>query len=212
MVYQSLRNDIIDGSLRPGSRLIRRKISEKLGVSPVPVTEAIHRLEKDGLVESQPMYGARVKTLTSEGLRNEQFLREAIECQAARLCAEQATPLQLEELSKRAKRMDELMAGKYDPSSKEGIQEHLDFHLTIARFSGVPLLEKELQRTGFWELLLVVWVNVSLKPVPPDQHFQLVACFAKHDPNEAENKMREHLRYGADHLLEALRKAEQINK
>ena len=212
MVYQKLRKGIIEGDLRPGSRLIRRKIGDQLGVSPGPVTEAIFRLEKDGFVESQPMYGARVKTLTSEGLWNEQFLREAIECQTARLCAERATPLQLEELSKKARRVDELMGGKYDQSSKEGIKDHLDFHLMIARFSGVSLLEKELQRVGFSELMLLAWIIVSFKPMPPGQHSQLVACFTRRDPNEAENMMREHLRSGADHLLEALRKAEQINK
>ncbi len=211
VVYQRLRGDITEGNLRPGSRLVRRKIGRQFGVSPVPVIEALLRLEMDGLVESEPMYGARVKRLTSEGLRNEQILREAIECQAARLCAENATSPQLEELSEKAGRVDELMGGKYDPSSNEGIKEHLNFHLTIARSSGAPLLEKELQRVGFWELMLVVWINVSLKPVPANQHSDLVECFAKGDPNQAEIKMREHLRYGADHLLEALRKAEQVS-
>ena len=87
-VYHTLRDEILSGALPPHTRLVRRTVSKRLGVSPMPVTEALLRLEQDGLVESEPMYGSRVKAWTLEAVQGDEVLREALECQAARLCAE----------------------------------------------------------------------------------------------------------------------------
>lgn len=210
-VYHHLRQNILDGRLAPGTRLVRRKVSKQFGVSPVPVTEAIFRLERDGLVESEPMYGARVAVITEEQLRAEQILREALECQAARLCAERASRSQFEELARKAVEIDRRVHTGYEQGSKEGITLHTDFHLTIARFSGCALLEHELSRIGFRELMLVKWVSVTFKPGPKRWHAALVKALAKGNPTEAEEKMRAHVRYGSEYLHEALKQAQQGN-
>ncbi|HEX7008932.1 MAG TPA: GntR family transcriptional regulator, partial [Phycisphaeraceae bacterium] len=82
-VYQTLREEILNGQLKPGTRLVRRAVSARLGVSRMPVADALVRLEQDGLVESRPMIGARVVPLTPQRLRDDQVMREALECQAA---------------------------------------------------------------------------------------------------------------------------------
>ncbi|MBQ2252524.1 MAG: GntR family transcriptional regulator [Clostridia bacterium] len=53
-VYRSLREQIVEGKLAPGSPLVEAKISEELGVSRTPVREALRLLEQDGLVETVP--------------------------------------------------------------------------------------------------------------------------------------------------------------
>lgn len=205
-VYLALRKQIISGTFAPNSRLVRRRISKDFGVSPIPVTEALWRLEQDGLVESEPMYGARVKALTLEDVRNEQILREALECQAARLCAEHASSSQIQDLFEKAEPLDRLMQSP-DQHSQEGMKQHLEFHLTIARYSGCALLEKELQRVGYQGLMRISWVNAGINPVPPNWHQQLVRVLAGRDPDRAEVKMRKHVRYGKEHFREALQKA-----
>ena len=202
--FVTLRDDIIEGRRSPGQRLVRRTLAAELGMSPIPVMEALLRLEQEGLVESAPMYGARVKELTIEGLKNEQAYREAIECQTARYCAENSSLKQIDDLYEKADPLDEFMASG-DSNSREGRRRHLDFHLTIARYSGFPLLEKRLETAGFLELMRVNWVNAAVFSVPKGWHKQLVDSIATNDPAVAEAKMRQHVRYNVEKQIEALR-------
>ncbi len=54
-VYAVLRDDIVAGRLKPGERLVRKAIAERLGVSTIPVIEALYMLEIDGYVENRPL-------------------------------------------------------------------------------------------------------------------------------------------------------------
>lgn len=204
-VYRVLRGEILQGVRPPGSRLVRRTLGKQLGVSPNPVAEALWRLEQDGLVESQPMYGARVKPLTVENVRNDHILREAIECQAARLCAESANGGQLQELRAKAVILDEMLA--QSPRPKEADDRHLDFHVAVARVAGAQALVDLLGKVWFRRLNTLNTANVSIKPVPADWHGQLVDALATHDPERAEAVMRHHVRYGVPEQLQALRAA-----
>jgi DNA-binding GntR family transcriptional regulator len=202
--YETIRDDIIDGIRKPGQRLVRRTLAAELGMSPIPIMEALLRLEQDGLVESVPMYGARVKELTIEGLINEQAFREAIECQAARCCAERATDRQLQELMDRAKPLDDLMASSSN-DSKDGRIKHMEFHLLIARYSGFQLLESKLKSAGFMELMRVNWINAATFSVPDRWHQQLIEAIMIRDAPLAEAKMRQHVRYNRDKYIESLK-------
>lgn len=161
------------------------------------------KLERDGLVESAPMYGSRVKAITPELILQEQELREAIECHCARLCAERMTNEKLARLKKLASSVDRLMSGG-DSSSWEGITSHLEFHLEIARQTEVPLLEQELRRVGFIDLMRTTWINsTDFMKMPRDWHQSLVKVLAEGKPKTAEAAMRKHVQYGLKHLYEA---------
>jgi DNA-binding GntR family transcriptional regulator len=197
-VCDLLREEILSGQLAPGHRLVRRAIAARLGVSPIPVTEALLLLEIEGLVESQPLCGCRVRPLTLDDVQNEAMLREAIECQAARLCAEHATPADLDRLLAEAKRLDRMVAGR-DPHSRLGRQAHLEFHVAIARAGGFPRLAEELQRVWFRRLMWMNWVKAThYTPPPPGWHQQLVEALATRDADRAEAQMRAHVRYGCE--------------
>lgn len=204
-LYRRMREAILKGELKPGERLVRRVLAKKYGVSHIPVTEVLMKLERDGLVESAPMFGARVKAITPELIIQEQELREAIECHCARLCAERMTAEKLARLRKLAPVVDRLMSGG-DSSSWAGMNRHLEFHLEIARQTEVPLLEQELQRVGFLDLMRATWINsTAFYKMPRDWHQSLVKVLATGKPAAAEVAMRKHVRYGLKHLHEAAR-------
>lgn len=195
-VYETLRTEIVAGQFAPGDRLVRRALSKHLGVSPMPVTEALYMLQLDGLVESRPLYGCRVRPLTMEDLRNDQVLREALECQAARLIGAHASDDELKRLAADARQLDRLMC-EGDPDSKLGMELHLEFHVTIARLSGYARLAEELRRVWSRLLMRVNWIKATrYKPVPGDWHQQLVRVLRRRDTAEAEVKMREHVQFG----------------
>jgi len=207
-VYRALRDEITSGELEPGTRLVRRTVSKRFGVSTIPVTEALYRLEQDGLVDSEAKYGSRVRIWTLDALRNEQALREALECQAARKCAEKATDEQLKELARMATQLDEMMAD-LDPHSLEGMKAHLDLHLAIARNAGYTLIEREIRRVWLRWLVRWNWISAALNPVPPDWHRRLIAAIATRDGNTASEVMRDHVLFNQEHDVELLGKMQK---
>jgi DNA-binding GntR family transcriptional regulator len=201
-VYQTLRREILSGATPPGTRLVRRTLSQRLGVSPIPVIEALHHLEKDGLVESQPMYGHRVRALSVESARNDHILREAIECQAARLCAQNASAEQLDTLARQAAELDKML--KSDPEGATPAEEHLEFHLGVARATGYHGLVDALQNLWFRRLMVFNTVNAAALGLPRNWHGQLVKALATRDPDIAERAMREHVQFNVAQQMKML--------
>src|SRR5262250_1089282 len=89
--YYSIRERILKGAIPLGAPLSRRRLAAELGMSLLPVAEALQALEADGLVESRPRVGTRVCLPTAEEIRERYEVREALESQAARLYAVKAT-------------------------------------------------------------------------------------------------------------------------
>lgn len=203
-IYELLREEIISGKIKPGERLVRKTIGKRLGVSPMPVTEALYMLEIENLVESLPLCGSRVRPLTLEDIENDLMMREAIECQTARMCAEEASPDTFERLAAKAERVDRYMAVD-TPDRKLGDRLHLEFHLDIARACGYPIFVQELQRVWFQRYMqLSFFKAVNCLPIPADWHRSLVFTIASRDADNAERRMREHVRYGRENDRRAL--------
>jgi DNA-binding GntR family transcriptional regulator len=95
-----LRDAIIDGRFKPGSRLIERELCEFTGVSRTSIREALRQLESEGLIKLIPNKGPIVATLTLEEAKNIYEVRKVMEGLACRLFAERATPSQTEALSR----------------------------------------------------------------------------------------------------------------
>ena len=203
-VYDVLRDEIISGKLKPGERLVRKTLGQRLGVSPMPITEALYMLEIENLVESLPLCGSRVRPLTLSDIENDLMMREAIECQTARICAQQASDGTLSRLLTRAVKVDRYMAVD-TPDRKLGDQLHFEFHLEIAKASGYPIFVQELQRVWFQRYMqLSFYKALTCLPIPADWHQSLVETFRTRNVEQAERHMREHVRYGRENDRRAL--------
>src|SRR5579864_3687535 len=106
--YVTVRERILRGELAIGEVISRRKLAAELGMSFLPVSEALLRLEHEGLLESRPRAGTRVRVPTREDVMGHYVVREALEVQAAMLFAAVATPDKCSELLKLAARVDAL--------------------------------------------------------------------------------------------------------
>ena len=96
--YHYIRKKLSLGDLPPGKRLVNRVLADEIGVSVIPVREAIHRLASEGLVEHVPGSGAFVRKADPHDLDNLYVLRDALESCAAGEAARFITEHQLEEL------------------------------------------------------------------------------------------------------------------
>ncbi|MFA7053458.1 MAG: GntR family transcriptional regulator [Kiritimatiellia bacterium] len=204
-VYSVLRDDILAGRLKPGERLVRKVIGERLGVSTIPVIEALYMLEIDGYVENRALAGCRVRSLTLEDIDNDLMLREALECQAARLCAQNAAPDELEKLMKRARQVDRFVRSD-TPDQTLGSQIHWEFHIELGRLSGHSVFGEMLQKVWFQRYMSLNSLKaIRFEPPPEGWHQILVKKIKKGDPDLAEQAMREHVRFGRKDDLEALK-------
>src|SRR5262245_47847256 len=104
--YEFVKERILRGELVMGQVISRRKIAAELGMSFLPVSEALLRLEFEGLLESRPRAGTRVRIPSREDVRGHYIVREALEVQAAMLLAAVVTDEDRAELRKLAARVD----------------------------------------------------------------------------------------------------------
>jgi len=92
VVGEQIRGRILDGSLKPGERLVEDRLSSELGVSRVPVREALRSLSAEGLVTLLPRRGATVVEVTPEDVAELVEVRALLEGLNARLAAQRHDP------------------------------------------------------------------------------------------------------------------------
>ncbi len=207
--YDLIRASILKGELPLGTPLSRRKLAEQLGMSFLPVSEALQRLEHDGLVESRPRVGTRVRVPTSMDIRGHYLVREALETQAARVYAEKASPQERREMMELAKQLDAF----YHDSQKdlfETFSAHERLHHRIAECTGCPALCNAIEKN---HVLILNWLYNSashFRDLPRRWHQDLIKVLNIGDVTEADAKMREHVRYGMEEVLRRLEASNQL--
>jgi DNA-binding GntR family transcriptional regulator len=188
--YEVVRQRILRGELSMGSVVSRRRIAAELGMSFLPVSEALQRLEAEGYLESRPRAGTRVRIPSAEDVRGHYVVREALETQAARLFAEVATKSEREEMKKLAARVDALWR---QPDRIQYLRMHERLHFRIAECARCPALSTAIAQT---HSLASTWLCVMQQPkaetlVRP--HQDLVECLCSENPDEATEGMRAHV-------------------
>lgn len=109
VVYNTLRQAILRGELRPGERLMEIQLANKLGVSRTPVREAIRKLELDGLVLMIPRKGAEVADISEKSLKDVLEVRKALEELAVQLTCEKISKVQIAELRQAAEEFKKIV-------------------------------------------------------------------------------------------------------
>jgi DNA-binding GntR family transcriptional regulator len=199
--YEVVRQRIARGELVLGQAISRRHLAAELGMSFLPVTEALLRLEFEGLLESRPRAGTRVRVPTPADVEGNYIVRQALETQAAILCSQMATPAERSELRRLAARVDAL-ATQSDRSMYPTL--HLKLHQRIAECAGCDALRDAIEKT---HALVLIWFCVMRKPSPDDlprRHQHLVGEILDGDPARITDAVREHLAVGKQHTLALL--------
>ena len=206
--YREIRDQILKGALPVGVALSRRKLAAELKVSVPPVTEALQQLEREGLVESKPRVGTRVRIPTRQDVEDRSLVREALECQAARLFAERATQKERADLGQMGRRVDQLYAASETHSDREFLFSvntyHLQLHLRIAECANCPALRDAIEKE---QVLIFNWLfdtAVGRRSLGSDYHARLTERLATGTPEQAAAAMREHIRHGLREVLDGL--------
>lgn len=100
VVFNTLRQAILTGELKPGERLMEIHLANKLGVSRTPIREAIRKLELEGLVIMIPRRGAEVAQITEKSMNDVLEVRRAMDALCVELACERISNDELESLRK----------------------------------------------------------------------------------------------------------------
>lgn len=128
VVFNTLRQAILKGELKPGERLMEIQLAQKLGVSRTPVREAIRKLELEGLVLMIPRKGAEVAEITAQDLEDVLEVRSALEELAVRDACEHITEEQLCDLAKAAEEFQRCLG---EPDIVASVHADMHFHEII---------------------------------------------------------------------------------
>lgn len=207
--YQLTLDQILRGTLSLGAVVSRRSLAKQFGMSFVPVAEALQRLEIDGLLESRPRAGTRVRIPTADEIHDRFEIREALECQSARLCAERSTFQEQLDLKRAAGHVDTLFARiaseNVDREFFFAVQKfHIDLHMKIALYARSEALRAAIEKSHV--LVFNGLYDVASGPhlLPPAFHQRLIESIITGQAQTAEAAMREHVRFGLDGVLKAI--------
>ncbi|MGW6553126.1 GntR family transcriptional regulator [Streptomyces sp. NPDC055051] len=136
-ITRTLRDQIIDGTRAPGSRLVEREIAAELDVSRLPVRDALKDLVNEGLVTPRPRTWAVVREFTASDIADLVEVRSALEILAFRLAAQRRTRAGLATL--RAV-LDDEQAAAARGDGPEARRAAADFHETVTELADNALL------------------------------------------------------------------------
>ena len=197
---EAIREAILDGSLRPGSRLKEEQLARKLGISRTPIREALLVLQSDGLIETTPNRGATVRSYAPADLDELYQLRALLEGHAARVAANHIGPDELVTLQESCERFD----GLRDVGDIEAlVAENQLFHETILHSTGSARLLEMVRKVV--EVPLVhrsfLWYSDEQRLISGHYHRQLASALEARNTERAESIMKAHVQEARDFLV-----------
>jgi len=204
-VFETLREAIINGTLKPGERMMEIQLAEQLGVSRTPVREAIRKLELEGFVVMIPRKGAYVAGISLKDIADVFEVRAAMEALAAGLAAERITAEELEEMERLLVRIGEHIEAN---RLEEVVEMDTLFHEALYKASRNLKLEQilqnlreQIQRFRSTSLAFPGRMKEAL-----EEHKKIVEAISDRNTALAQQLAQEHIENAENSMLEALRR------
>jgi GntR family transcriptional regulator, rspAB operon transcriptional repressor len=190
-VYQVVRENILNGRFLPGERMVETRLAGDIHTSRTPVREALHLLEREGLLESIPRVGYRVRKMRWSEVEEICEIRVVNEMLAARWAMERMTPEELQALQKNIEHSKKAVT----ENPRSFVEWDAEFHEILARASGsqrllelCQLLRRHMLRYRMKSLYLGETAQEAI-----EGHSQIYQCLKKKDQLGVERAVREHL-------------------
>lgn len=203
LVFEALREAIIQGRLHPGERLMEIQLAEELGVSRTPVREAIRKLELEGLVLMIPRKGAYVSQISMKDIADVFEIRRALEGLAARLAAERATDEEIERLERALVKISEVAEAE---DLDGAVALDTDFHEELMAASHNPRLSQMVSnlREQIQRFRLTSLSHPGRVKLAVEEHAKIVDAIAGRDAELAQNLAHEHIENAENSLMEVI--------
>lgn len=185
VVADRIRNQIIAGELRPGSRLVETELATRFGTSRGPIREALRELEREGIINSTPRRGTIVGSMTRQDLEEVYSVREALELLALREASRKADDDTLQAIKVHLDRIDRAIE---TGDATEIIKADLEFHRALLRAAQNSRL------TAAWEQLsspiallirIAMAMDIGFVKGEGGHHQQVLQALIERNPDKA---------------------------
>lgn len=191
LVRETLREAILHGELRPGTRLVQAEVADQLNVSTTPVREALRDLASEGLIELDAHRGGTVLELTAEEMEEVYDIRLVLEVEAMRRAVRNITP----DVIEAAELIHEEMLNSA-PGSQSWVSMNRDFHMAIYAAADSPRLTDMVR--GLIDSSMV-YVSATWETIPDlrqragHDHAQILDALRAGDEAAAVEHIQRHL-------------------
>lgn len=204
IIYDHLRQSILDGIIKPGERLIERDIAEKYTVSRTPVREALRKLESEGYLEHVPRKGDVVRGFNIGEIQEIYDIRKALECLAIRGAIANITNQEIEMLQIIVEQLEK--EKDIDPA-KTTLRGLHEFDEVLFKTAKMPLLSSFIN-TLQESLTRYRKINLSQTPrrkTAIGEHKAILQALIDQDVEQAEKLVCLHIERARTALLEGLK-------
>jgi len=199
-ILENIRDSIVSGSLKAGSRVSEPELADRYGISRTPIREAFRQLESEGYLTVIPRRGAIVSELSPKDVEEFYAIKSIMEGYAARCACEKLHVKDLDRLQAINNKLADLArAGDI----KHFFKIHNDFHELFIKAADNEKLHEliaglvtKFQRLRFTSLSLPGRMEVSVQ-----EHEKIIDAFRKKDADLAETLVRKNAEYGGRVLM-----------
>lgn len=199
-ILENIRDAIVSGGLKAGSRVSEPELAERYGISRTPIREAFRQLESEGYITVIPRRGAIVREFSPKDVEEFYAIKSTMEGFAAKLACEKLSSKELDRLKAINDKLADL-AKLGD--TKHFFKVHNDFHELFIKAADNEKLHEliaglvtKFQRLRFTSLSLPGRMSISVQ-----EHEKIIDAFRKKDADLAETLVRQNAEYGGRVLI-----------
>ena len=204
VVFNTLREAILKGDLKPGERLMELQLAAKLGVSRTPIREAIRMLEQEGLAVTMPRKGAEVAKMTLKDMEDVLEIREALDELAVKIACDKISEKELQKLLE--------VKDQFENSTKTGdvkmiAEMDVKFHDVIFESTGNPKLVTLLNnlREQMYRYRFVYLKDISQHEKLVEEHREILECILQRDKKKASEAAKKHIDNQENSIIRQIR-------
>lgn len=207
VAVRDLREEILQGALKPGTSLVLAEIAERMSMSVMPIREALRKLEAEGLVDIIPHRGARVSELSLADLEDLYSVRMQLESLAVKRAALNFSE---EDYMRFSKILEDYFEAYADGNDERGRDRHSAFHLGLYELAKSRWLTRTIK--PLWEAAdRYQRMSIELRGTIDErwrEHYKILDYCQQREPEAAGRALEEHLQRTLNLIREELFKQE----
>ncbi len=203
-VYDALQQAILAGTIPSGEPITESQLADQLGVSRTPVREALHELEREGLVETHGVRGKRVRHITREEIVELFWLRQAIECAIVEHLAAKTPDAELYTTLEGLLQQQCTLLAQNDRETFLQVDDQ--FHSALVEATGFQKAFDVMANIKLITRLAVIHAVARPTRYPEviAEHSNIIEALKQQDVNRARQAMIEHLTHTRDAALQSI--------
>lgn len=204
VVFNTLRQAILRGELKPGERLMEIQLANKLGVSRTPIREAIRKLELEGLVLMIPRKGAEVADITEKSLKDVLEVRKVLEELSVQLACDKMGKEDIQNLKEAAEAFKKTLKSKDVTEIAEADVHFHDIIYMAADNQKLIQILNNLQEQ-MYRYRVEYLKNEEAYPQLVAEHEAIIAKITEHEKDEATEIICRHIDNQVEAVMDVIR-------